>query len=184
VNIENLLVRIRAALKAAGVPYMLTGSFASSIHGTPRASHDIDFVIAPGKPELLALLDEFPEDEYYVSREAALDALARQGQFNLIDHATGWKIDFIIRKQRAFSREEFERRKPVELMGVELDIASAEDVLIAKLEWAKLGSSERQLEDAAGIRSLQGKRLDNAYVEKWVDALGLRAQWEKVLTRY
>lgn len=103
----------------------------------------------------------------------------RSEQFNVIDLATGWKIDFIIRKPREFSREEFERRRSVELSGVELDVASAEDVLIAKLEWAKMGSSARQIEDAAGITRLQGDQLDTTYVQRWVHALGLEEQWRE-----
>jgi hypothetical protein len=176
-SVEDVFARIRAALLAAGVPHMLTGSFASSFHGAPRSTQDIDIVIAPDREQLLALIAEFPESMYYVSRDAALDALARHDQFNVIDLATGWKIDFIIRKQRAFSREEFERRRPADLSGVEMDVASAEDVLLAKLEWAKRGGSARQIEDAAGIIRLQGDRLDTAYVQRWVAALGLEEQW-------
>jgi hypothetical protein len=183
VSVGELFVRIRAALQAADVPHMLTGSFASSLHGAPRATQDIDIVIAPTRDQLLALLSLFPDDAFYVSRDAALDALARHEQFNVIDLATGWKIDFIFRKPREFSREEFERRRPVELSGVELDVASAEDVLIAKLEWAKLGASARQIDDAAGIIRLQGGSLDRAYVERWVRALGLHEQWQAAQVR-
>jgi hypothetical protein len=59
--------------------------------------------------------------------------------------------------------------------------ASVEDTIIAKLEWAKQGSSERQLTDVAGILRLHSESLDRAYLEKWLDALELRAQWERAL---
>jgi hypothetical protein len=137
-------------LESSGMPYMLTGSYASAVHGTPRATQDIDIVIGPSHPQLMSLLRHLPETSYYVSQEAALDALARRGQFNVIDFATGWKVDFIIVKAREFSREELRRRRVIDFDGVPLYVASAEDVLIAKLEWAKLGASARQLEDAAG----------------------------------
>ena len=182
-SVEEVFARVRAALMAADVPHMLTGSFASSFHGAPRATQDIDIVIAPSRAQLLALLAQFPPSLYYVSRDAALDALTRHGQFDVIDLATGWKIDFIIRRPRAFSREEFERRRPGDLAGVELDVASAEDVLLAKLEWAKQGGSARQIEDAAGIIRLQGERLDTAYVQRWVAALGLEEQWQAAQER-
>ena len=52
-----------------------------------------------------------------------------------------------------------------------------EDVLIAKLEWAKIGDSERQLVDAAGIVKMQRETLDIAYIEKWVELLDLQRQW-------
>ncbi len=72
---------------------MLTGSYASSVHGAPRASQDIDIVIAPTRQQLLDLLALFPDTEYYVSHQAALEALATLGQFNVIDFVSGWKID-------------------------------------------------------------------------------------------
>lgn len=162
---------------------MLTGSYASSVHGEPRATQDIDIVIAPSRAQLLALLRHLPDTEYYVSEEAALDALAQRGQFNVIDFGTGWKVDFIIIKAREFSREEFARRCAVVVEDFELSVASAEDVLIAKLEWAKLGGSARQIEDAAGIVRLQADRLDRAYVEKWTTRLGLEAQWADALAK-
>jgi hypothetical protein len=166
------------ALDRAGIPYMLTGSFASSYHGSPRATQDIDIVIAPTADQIRVLVTLLPGTEYYVDENAALDALDRQGQFNVIDFATGWKIDLIIRKSRAFSQLEFERRGFVEFHGVPIAIASAEDVLIAKLEWSKLSGSQRQVEDAAGILRLRAGDLDLGYIETWVRTLELRDQWE------
>jgi hypothetical protein len=99
---------------------MLTGSYASSVHGTPRASQDIDIVIAPNRPQLLALLKLLPDTHYYVSDDAALDALVRRSQFNVVDFDTGWKVAFIIAKDRDFSDSEFGRRKLLELDGLQL----------------------------------------------------------------
>lgn len=178
-SVRELLERISHVLESAGVEYMLTGSYASSLHGTPRATQDLDVVVAPTRSQLTALLKQLPDTDYYVSSEAAFDALARRSQFNVIDFSTGWKIDFIIVKDRDFSREEFGRRRIQDLEGLSFPVASPEDVLIAKLEWAKLGGSDRQLEDVAGIVRLQGTSLDRLYVERWVDELGLRVQWER-----
>jgi hypothetical protein len=179
-QVSSVLLRIRDALNAAGVPYMLTGSFASSLHGTPRVTHDIDVVIAPVLGTLKALLRQFPDDRYYVSQDAALQAYGSEGMFNLVDFASGWKVDFIIRKSRPFSLEEFERRREEELDGISVFVASAEDVVVAKLEWAKLGESERQLRDAAGILMSRMDELDFNYVENWAKQLGLVRQWEHV----
>lgn len=182
-SVRDLLARMGELLNKAHVPYMLTGSYASSVHGSPRASQDIDVVIAPTRLQLLELLKLLPDTDYYSSKEAALDAFAREGQFNVIDFATSWKVDFIIRKSREFSRTEFERRRLLEVDGLAIYVASPEDVLVAKLEWAKLGASSRQIEDAAGIVRLQGEQLDTAYVQRWIDALGLQVQWAEALLR-
>ena len=175
---EDIFRRVIDALERAGIPHMLTGSFASAFHGVPRATQDIDIVISPTADQLRALVRLFPASEYYVDEDAALDAHRRQGQFNVVDFTTGWKIDLIIRKSRPFSREEFDRRSVVDFHGMRLAIATAEDVLIAKLEWAKLGESQRQIEDAAGILRIRASELDRAYVHHWVGQLDLQVQWE------
>lgn len=177
-----VLEALRAALESSGVPYMVTGSFASSAHGVPRSTNDIDIVIAPTHSQLLALLEEFPESEYYWSTDAALGALRHRSQFNIIDQNSAWKIDFIVQKDRPFSTQEFARREIVEIAGVTLYVATPEDVLIAKLEWAKIGESDRQLSDAAGIIRAQGTRLDTVYIERWVTDLGLADQWRAACT--
>src|SRR5512133_1478972 len=114
----ELLARVAALLGAAGIPYMLTGSFASTLFGSPRTTQDIDIVIDPTLGTLEKLLHALPDSEYYVSREAAREAYGAEGMFNVVDFATGWKVDLIIRKQRAFSQEEFRRRRPVEMLGI------------------------------------------------------------------
>ncbi len=161
-----------------GVPYFVTGSFASSAHGVPRSTNDIDIVISPTREQLRALLDEFPESDFATSQEDAFDAFNRRSQFNIVDYKTLWKVDFILRQHTPFDASRFARREIIEIAGVRLQAASAEDTLITKLWWAKLGESERQISDAAGIIRVQGSKLDVEYVERWVAVLELDTQWE------
>jgi hypothetical protein len=179
----DLFSRILTALEHAGIAYMLTGSFASSYHGAPRATQDIDLVISPSPEQVQALVALLPRDEYYVDAGAALEAVQTEGQFNVIDLRTGWKVDLIIRKSRPFSHEEFNRRRMGKLAGQTMAIATAEDVIIAKLEWSKIGGSMRQIEDAARILHTRANDLDQRYVERWVRALGLDEQWQEVQRR-
>lgn len=175
---QNALRRIVTVLDDADIPYMLTGSFASSYHGAPRASQDIDLVILATPDQLQTLVGLLPEADYYVDLEAALEAQRRETQFNVIDLATGWKIDLITRKSRPFSREEFDRRLPVDFQGLRLFITSAEDLVLAKLEWAKIGQSHRQLEDVAGILRIRSGDLDRAHIEYWTKELDLERELE------
>lgn len=176
---ETHFLKLRDALETAGIPYMVTGSFVSAIHGVPRATHDIDVIIAPTAQQLLMLIREFSRSEYYAEVEDALQALHHTSQFNVIDERGVWKIDFIIRKNRPFSIAEFGRRRLTTILGIPVYAATAEDILIAKLEWAKIGESERQLRDASGIIAIQGENLDVLYVERWVSALSLETEWER-----
>ena len=179
----DFLARLTAKLAAAGIHHMVVGSFASSFHGVPRSSQDLDLVIDPDAASLQRLLASLPAQEYYADADAALEALRHRGQFNVIDMATAWKADLIVRKARPFSVEEMRRSIEGDLLGARVLIASAEDTLISKMEWAKLGGgSELQLRDAAGILSLYGsKKLDVAYVERWVRELGLEESWRRLL---
>ncbi|HEY4634732.1 MAG TPA: hypothetical protein VIH00_12525, partial [Candidatus Limnocylindrales bacterium] len=112
-------------------------------------------------------------------RDAAFEALRDRSQFNAIgDEAT--KIDFIVRKDRPFSIEEFKRRRRADLLGTPGFIASLEDTVVAKLEWAATTESERQLRDVAGMLAVNGEAIDLAYVERWVAVLGLDDAWSSV----
>lgn len=177
-TIEGLLARITALLDAAGIPYMVTGSYASSLHSIPRATRDLDIVVFPDRNQLTRFMELLQTGEYHADSVEALDALRRRAQFNVIDYATGWKVDFIIPAFDEFHLAEFDRRRLVEAGGVRLYVASAEDVVIAKLAWAKAGQSERQLEDVATVVRVQGDSLDRDYVERWVRRLELHNEWE------
>lgn len=176
---EDLFRRISTLLQHAGIPYMLTGSFASSIYGMHRGSADVDFIIDANEIGVSRLLDQLPKQDFYSDLNQALDAFRHQSMFNVMDHVTGLKIDFIFLKSRGFSQEEFHRRKQATVWGVPLYIATPEDIVLSKLEWAKLGKSSRQIEDAAGILKVRSGELDRPYIEKWVAELGISFEWAR-----
>jgi len=176
--ISEFLRHVAAALERSNVPYMLTGSLASSMYGIARATNDIDFVIAPARDELEAFLQMMQRLNLHVRREDATAALRNGTMFSVIDFANGWKADLIVRKERAFSQVEFTRRESHEVEGIRLTIATPEDVIVSKLEWAKASESERQLVDVAGILRMQRDNLDFPYIESWVRSLGLETAWE------
>ena len=177
---ERFLARVVGALDAAAIPYMLAGSFASSHHGAPRATQDIDIVVDPTFDSLDHFLEALAGDDIYFDSDVARDELKRRSQFNVIDGATAWKVDIIFRKARPFSREEMSRRVRATVLGVDVFIATAEDTVLAKLEWSKLGESERQLRDVRAVIKTKGAALDLAYVERWLDELGVRELWNRV----
>lgn len=123
------------------------------------------------------LVLNLPSDEYCADLGAALEAQQHESLFNLIDLRTGWKIDLIFRKSRLFSRQEFARRQSLDLQGRRLYVASVEDVIVAKLEWAMLAKSQRQIEDTAAILRLRWEALDRPYRERRISDLGLEDRW-------
>ena len=91
-SIAEVFRRITAALDQAGIPYMLTGSFACAYYGIPRTSQDIDLIIEAGPTQLQTFIKLLPGEEYDADLAAALAAQKQQSLFNVIDLKTGWKI--------------------------------------------------------------------------------------------
>jgi hypothetical protein len=178
-TVPDLFRRIASSLEQAGIDYMVTGSFASTIYGMGRASQDIDLVISADEEQIRKLLNLLSQNNFYVESNAALEACRRKSMFNAIDNVTVFKVDFIFRKMRDFSLEEFRRRQTTLVQTVQLFVASAEDIVIAKLEWAKMGESARQIEDVVGILKVRGNELDRPYIEKWITELGLHSEWDR-----
>ena len=148
---QDVFRRVSEVLDLAAIPYMLTGSFASSYYGVLRATHVIDIVISPAPQNVKTLVQLLNEKDYYADLNAAIDAQRNQSMFNALDNQTGWKVDFIFCKSSAYAREAFQRRKAVDFHHTMMFVASVEDVIVSKLEWAKMGESTRQIEDVAAV---------------------------------
>jgi hypothetical protein len=169
---EAFLAEVADKLNAAGVPFMVTGSHGSGYHGQPRATNDLDLVIDPTAAQLDTFVASLGDD-YYVSADAAREALSRRSMFNIINLKLGWKVDLIIRKNRPFSIEEFGRRQAGSIQGCQVPIVSPEDVILSKLEWDLITASDRQIRDALQVAMAKWTVLDQAYLHKWAPALGV-----------
>jgi hypothetical protein len=152
---------------------MLVGSFASSSHGAPRSTQDIDLVIDPTPEALDRFVAAFGTDDDIYVGPSPQAALLRRDQVNIIDTATAWKVDLVIRKDRPFSHSEFAWRRPANVLGVDVYVATPEDTILAKLEWAAMGNSDRQLADAATVLAVLGTSLDDSYLDHWAAEVGV-----------
>jgi hypothetical protein len=174
VSQQALLKRIIRALDGAGIPYMLTGSLASSLQGEPRATHDIDLVIDISPTDVARVTEALTAPELYLDEDAVGDATRRRTMFNPIDSSSGDKADFWLLTDDPFDRERFARRVRVEALGLELNVSTPEDTILMKLRWsAKAGGSEKQLSDACRVYELQAGSLDEVYLDEWADHLGV-----------
>jgi hypothetical protein len=171
-------------LEQLDVPYMVVGSFASGVYGEPRFTNDIDIVIAPTLGQLNRLCAGFPPDDFYVSADAARDALRQRGQFNVIHPASANKIDFMIARNDAWGAEQVARRARVRLLpDREGYAARPEDLILSKLLYYQEGGSEKHLRDIAGMLMTSSDKIDLVYVERWAVELGVTDEWKAVLAR-
>jgi hypothetical protein len=167
---QDFFARIVSALDSAQIPFMVVGSLASSLRGEPRATRGADIVIKTNQQSLAAFLTLIGE-EFYVSREAAEQAVRQQSMFNVIDAASGWKVDLIVSPSTPFGDQSFSRRIWTDIMGVRVAVQSPEDTILSKLQWGKESGSEMQYRDALGVALQQWERLDQEYLRHWAPQL-------------
>ena len=159
-----------------GVEYMVTGSFAMSAYGEPRMTRDIDVVLQLSEPQAELFAQVF-EEQYYVSKDAIKSAIFHKSLFNIVNEQHGGRIDCIVMKDTEFARVSFSRRYEVSVSGVDFWTTTKEDLIVAKLNWAKDTHSEMQIRDIANITRTE---YDSAYVDKWIEQLGLTSIWSEV----
>jgi hypothetical protein len=176
-DIIAVTLLVTDVLEKMGVSYLIGGSVASMLHGMIRTTQDVDLV-ADLRPEPVKPLTDALGDAFYLDDLSIERAIERLSSFNLIHQATMFKVDVFLPKRRPFSISQMDRRlSRIVAEGPERTawIASAEDIVLAKLEWYRIGGevSERQWRDVLGVLISQDNRLDVTYLQKWAAALGV-----------
>ena len=177
---EPLLVvaRLARTFDDLAIRYVVGGSLASSLYGIPRATQDADLVAEIELTHVDALRGALA-DEFYVDSGMIRDAIGRHASFNVVHLATMFKADVFIPRGDAWSREELSRARSESFETadgkVAIRFASAEDTLLHKLVWYRLGNeiSDRQWSDVLGVLKVQSGSMDRQYLEFWARSLNV-----------
>ncbi len=171
-------------LERLGLRYLVTGSVATIFYGEPRFTNDIDIVVELHPNLIMEFCRSFPATEFYLSEEDVREAVAHHGQFNIIHPTSGLKVDVLIPEDTPFNRSRFARSARVKpASDFEATFASAEDVIVKKMEYYREGGSEKHLRDITGVLTISGSRIDRAYIAGWASRLGLDDVWRAILER-
>ena len=176
---SEVLRRVVQVLDDLKIPYMVGGSFASSIHGIPRMTQDADLVVDI-QPHQAILLARIVEEDFYIDQSAISDAIRRRSSFNIIHLDSMFKIDLFVLADREYDRASFARRRFVtfqEKGPFQLAVCAPEELAVTKLEWYNLGNrvSERQYRDVLGVIATQERAgtFDLAHARSLARQLGL-----------
>ena len=167
----SILKLVTERLDAVGIAYMLTGSIAAGYYAQPRMTRDIDLVVELELGDAERIAGVFTP-EFNCDVDVIRGAIARQSLFNLIHVEAVAKVDFVVRKDIPYRREEFRRRRHVEIGGHPLWIVSPEDLILSKLAWAKTSRSEMQLRDVRQLL-ISVPTLDQTYLDRWAANLAV-----------
>jgi len=173
----EILHRVTSKLESLKIPYMVGGSFAGSYYGFARNTHDADLIVAMRQDQVDGFVNAFSH-EFYLDRGSIEDALRTRAPFNIIHLESSFKVDFFALREGRFDQESFSRRRLRRIdpnLDTETFLQSAEDTVLAKLEWYRLGGgvSEIQWRDVIGILKAQGERADFGYMRRWSQELGV-----------
>ncbi len=181
----SVLSQIAAAFEELKIPYVLVGSFASSMHGMYRATADID-ILADVKADQVRPLLAALQSAFYIDEHAVRDAVAQRRSFNAIHFDSVFKVDVFIPKTDDFARVQLERRQLRRISPDREDyvfVATAEDTILAKLRWYQAGEevSTNQWNDVVGILGTSRGSLDMPYLHEWAQKLGVHALLQKAI---
>ncbi len=177
----DLLRHVVSILEEAGIEYMITGSIASSLQGEPRATHDLDVVVEIRDADVPVVLAAFPQPRFYAEREAIREAIRTGGMFNVIDVSEGDKVDFWMLTDEPFDQSRFSRRIRERALGIEFDVSSPEDTILAKLRWSKLGGgTSKPYLDALRVYEVQNEVLNHPYLDDWASRLEVLDLWDRL----
>lgn len=181
---RDIIIKLVGLFRKYRISYILTGSFAVSYWGRPRATHDIDFVVELKPTEVSSIFNVVKDlgRGFDFSEDQVKQAVKDHFFFNVIHDESGIKIDFWIAKNDEFEREKFRRRVEVKLFDQTVFIISAEDLILTKLFWNKTVFSECHRRDCVGIWQIQKENLDLAYLNNWAKKLGVTKLLQEIHT--
>jgi hypothetical protein len=181
----EVTLKVTGAFESLGVPYLIGGSLASTLHGMVRTTQDSD-IIAEMRPEHLQPFVLALRDEFYIDEEMVAESIQSNSSFNIIHRETMFKVDVFIPRPRPFLQAQLDRAQRLTFSfetEMSAKFATPEDTILSKLEWYRMGGevSDRQWRDILGVLKTRAGELDLEYLRKWAVELHVSDLLERAL---
>ena len=157
------------ALDEAKIPYMLSGSLSSMYYSFPRATTDADFVIDLGDTHITDLSETLGKG-FHLDPQLTFEMLGGTTKHVVDVLGTPFKIELFRLSETPFDQSRFARRIQVKLLGRDVWLPTAEDVILQKLSWNR----PKDREDILGVMIANRASLDQGYLTQWCEELKIR----------
>jgi hypothetical protein len=170
-------------LESMEIPYMVVGGFAVILYGQPRLTIDVDIVVDMKLYHVKPFVAAFPIPHFYASEEGIRDSLQRCYPFNVIEPTTGAKVDLVPLPREPFTRAAFDRRQRLtyDEQGHSAMFIAPEDIVVAKLAAYDGTESDKHLQDAQSVLTMQWGDLDLDLMRRSARAAGVLEPMERLL---
>jgi hypothetical protein len=166
-----------------GIRYVTVGSLATIAYGEPRFTNDIDVVLDLKAEQIDAFCKAFDAPEYYLSHSAVETAVRDRRQFNIIHTTSALKVDCIL-PAAPFDFQELARGTSKQVReNFAAVFAAPEDVILKKMEYYRLGGSDKHLRDIVGVLKISGNSVDRSYIEDHAQLMGVADVWRAIQSR-
>ncbi len=179
----DLLKILAQVCERLQIRYVAVGSVATIAYGEPRFTNDVDLVLELSEILIDPFCESFPEPEYYLSRIAVENAVRNRRQFNIINTMTSLKADCII-PASPFDQAELSRGVVKKVRSdFQAVFAAPEDVILKKLEYFRIGESDKHIRDIVGLLKVSGDALDMDYLQHMATQMNVADVWKLALAR-
>ena len=181
----EVTLKVTTVLERLGIPYVIGGSLASTLYGMVRTTQDSDIITEMRLEHVKPFIAEL-QDEFFMDEEMISESIRHNSSFNIIHRNSIFKVDVFIPPQRPFQQSQLARaqRETFHLESeISANFATAEDTILSKLEWFRMGGevSERQWRDVIGVLKTREGELDLDYLRKWASELKVSDLLERAL---
>jgi len=171
----EVTLKVTGVFETLGVPYLIGGSLASTLYGMVRSTQDSD-IVAEMQAEHIQPFISALQDEFYMDEEMIAEAIQSHSSFNIIHRETMFKVDVFIPRPRPFLQSQLARAQKQNFTfeaEISAKFASAEDTILSKLEWYRMGGevSDHQWRDILGVLKTRAGELELDYLRKWAGEL-------------
>lgn len=183
-NFEEFIMLVLDSMQASGIDYLVGGAIATWAWGEPRATQDLDVVVDIPLEGIERFSQELKKRGMLVPADIILDTIIEERAdipINAIHAKSGFKADiYPVRTGDTLRHSAFERRQLIDFgppLG-ELYVHSAEDLILYKLIYYDLSRQTKHTRDIGAILRSWGDQLDHAYLNEWIQSLGLQTVWD------